>query len=527
MLQIASFYPVTVAPFKYFLNQKKRIYFPIQPSSDIFIKALKQSANSCRKVAITLAMAVTVVAVPILFLIDSTIHLLRKLKLVNIKTHFDDYHYYFNSDVSTAHLRQLRDFTWQQISQSPVLLAPHDMYSEFFKRTRLLIDLILSSEKLTHVEQKRQFHQQFTEQLRALVSHKQSLQKPHLPEIQEAIAFIDALCEWFYTKPNLLQKMEEFVLQQVPESLHSLTNELGDASKVIKELHSYIDTLMKFNGITETSRLYDPRYLGDVPSQMFTYRSPVTGHKTTMIRTPAVTRDLKKSSKGIVVEVAIVDEFRGFMDSYMKQGKKHLYINLMQRNGSEGIRSSAIEHLESHYPNTLNVVTLTKDFDFYWQNDKYKAISDASVFKKLFIETLFKKNDHFHWSPALPSNWALKCEAILDVIHKNLFQNKAQLAKKERQDFIEITYTFIVDALIEQLKPDSCNISCKSCIDRGAAFLAEQYSKHASQEENSVKRTIAIALAPALLAQNRVMQNARLDRYFTSMQTLHNGLSHV
>lgn len=508
MLQIASYYPISITPIKFFLNQQKRNILIINSSSN----CLTYAAHLARKVMINVAIAASVVVMPILFLIDTTIHILRKLHWAHIKTHFSDYHYFFNSKLFTMHLQQMRSVT-QQLSQRLPLLYQEN--SVIANRTQTFIQFILAKRDLSTDAEKRRFHELVTLELRDLVRLKKSLSN----QTSETVKFIEAFCEWLYIGQDLVDEMGAFVQEHIPSDISEI-DQPTPSHQLIKKWHIYLDTLIKFNGLSESDRLYDPRYLGDVPSRLFTHGS------TIFIRTPTITRDVCRQ-KGKTTSVTIVEEFLGFLDSYKKQGKKHLYINLMQRQGSEGVRSRAIEQLEKEYPDTLHVITLTKDFSFYWQNEKFLKISETETFKKSFIELLFKPDGHFYWSPHLRSpSFKESCREILDKAHRELFKNKAYLSVEERRNFIEIAYTSIVDALIARLNPDSCNISCKSCIDRGPAFLAEQFyqinKKGTELPIDMKKRLLAIALAPALLAQNRVMQHDRLNRLFSALQTLQN-----
>jgi hypothetical protein len=91
------------------------------------------------------------------------------------------------------------------------------------------------------------------------------------------------------------------------------------------------------------------------------------------------------------------------------------------------------------------------------------------------------------------------------------------LNKEERLVFIENFYAEVVDTILKKIKPDSANMTCKTCIDRGASSLAAQYTKRCLSQKEEItakkrKKIMTLFLAPAIMAMNRVMQVNRIER---------------
>jgi hypothetical protein len=188
----------------------------------------------------------------------------------------------------------------------------------------------------------------------------------------------------------------------------------------------------------------------------------------------------------------------------------------MQRSGSEGVRSEVIECLERKYPGTISVITLDKNSLFYFQKNEFETLNNSVLFKQHFMQQMFE-GKNFFWSSDLGATWKNECQQILENIHTRYFSDQIELNREERLDFIELVYIEIVEVIIQKLQADSANEACKSCIDRGAAALAQQYLRKicvqtSEMKESQRKKILAITLAPAIFAMNRVMQHDRISR---------------
>ncbi|WP_068470312.1 hypothetical protein [Candidatus Protochlamydia phocaeensis] len=522
MPSISHYCPFTYSVFQKINHEKQKSYFVIKSNDAFLSRQIKQIGIYAKKSVLIIAMAVAALALPLFLIADAGLYVIRKCG-VKVTSYFEDFHYFFESSVFESHYNQLKTFVKDYL-QKP----NQHLYNEreirigqptsFKEKTQDLIAFILNPPSLNSENNKRYFHQQMLKKVRLLVEEKK---EAHANE-QEAVNFIEALCEWMYTGPKLAEEMVQFLEDHLPSSsMEILKNaDVKDLPSVVKQFYDRLGSESKFNGIVEGVRLYDASYLGDVPSIAYKYPIKVNGNAKNIkiIRTPAVTRDTERNEKGELTQVKIVEEFMGFLDSYKKQNKVHVYINLMHRVGSEGIRSKAIEEVEVLYPDTLHVITLTKDHSFYWQKDAYQTLNEAAAFKAEFLRQMFDSDPHhYHWSPALGSDWKEKCRAIIEQVHVKSFGEEAELSQQQRMDFIEVAYTEIIEAIFEKLQPESANESCKSCIDRGASALGEQYAKrcHSQRQEwteRRRKRLAAVTLAPALLAMNRVLQPPRMPR---------------
>ena len=107
----------------------------------------------------------------------------------------------------------------------------------------------------------------------------------------------------------------------------------------------------------------------------------------------------------------------------------------------------------------------------YHQNNEYLNGNGTDQFMASFEAALSNPEESGYF---FPSSW--KREEILrfallvfPLIHEYFFHKKETLTRKNREDFIEIFYQFLILKAIEKYDPDSISFTCKDAIDTGAA----------------------------------------------------------
>lgn len=267
--------------------------------------------------------------------------------------------------------------------------------------------------------------------------------------------------------------------------------------------------------------LFDPNLLGNIPYQTFELQTK-HGKTITVFRCANLAMDEERMGNRLA-KASAGQQFNLFLDAYSREGKKHLYINLMKRkmpNENESIRSQVIETLEADYPGVLNVVSLDRNSTFYFQSYPYLNLTPSDTFKNQFKEHL--KNDQFYYWSKNVDVQALHTEidAIIEHIHLTFFRSAESLSLDKRQAFIELAYCMIIDTLIAKVEPDSCNFSCKSCIDRGGITNATMYLYYLIKKQGTIKPEQFnylqyLTLLPALLVGNRQIQSNYFQRLMT------------
>lgn len=333
-------------------------------------------------------------------------------------------------------------------------------------------------------------HSQFVAQLRE--------------KIKEGDTSVDLLVLKIYGV-DLREASEDFLFSRVapPKPNERLSDYLTTTLIGLKEDK-------RFNGMEHPPTKEDPFLHGNLPSLQWEFQGGPT-----LIRMAHPAKDLWFWQRWVGID-PIQPEFRRFLQ--LEAPKRHLYVNLMKRYGDEGSLSRAIENLENEAEN-LAVVTLDKNTPFYWQSDEFAEINDAKEFKFNLLKALNGKR--YYFSSKL-NQFPDRLPDIIESVHSKYFKGSPSLTGQERQDFIEIVYISILDALVNEYKPLTMNISCKQAMDRGPG-LALLWIVSREGEKN-IKSEAALFLAPPLLIHNRPSHLPRLQRLLSAFSTIQKNI---
>jgi hypothetical protein len=279
----------------------------------------------------------------------------------------------------------------------------------------------------------------------------------------------------------------------------------------------------------EEKKGFDPLIQQNPPSQIFNLSSETT--HTSIIHLPCPVH------QDFIDRVSIAPEFKGYLRSLVN--RKHLYINLQDRTSwKEHARSAAIEDLskQGEFEEALRVITLAKNTDFYHQIHDYAEIDSATDFCRQCETQVVSGTDcGFYFPTAMITPKIIG--GLVKFVHEQFFQSKQQLSRKERLDFIEIFYFFLILRIVDVEKPDVISFSCKDGVDAGAAMAAAFYGfarmistmKPWTEEDKSF--FIFAFFGPALLIRHRsiaplVFQRAlsALDHFEIAMKGERNAI---
>lgn len=271
---------------------------------------------------------------------------------------------------------------------------------------------------------------------------------------------------------------------------------------------------------------YDPYMQENTPYRLFDYPHPEKTIPVLRMGTPTFEGFLAPLTETAVV----THEFEGFLEAYRLQNKKHLYINLQNRNPgwhgwNEAPRCKVLEALGKKFPETITVITLAKNTSFYHQVALFAKMDDAAVFKEAFLEQLYHKEGGFYFEqmPTLVASDNIFI-SLMDKVHETHFQNKTHLNKTERLAFIEFVYLEIEKYCIDTIKPDTLNISCKDGIDRAGGATAllyfDTFLRGKELNDDMISDLEAILFAPALLVKKRPITENRFLRFINAVSHL-------
>jgi hypothetical protein len=209
-------------------------------------------------------------------------------------------------------------------------------------------------------------------------------------------------------------------------------------------------------------------------------------------------------------------------------------INLQDRTSwKEFIRCKALEEMQKNaeFNPALVVVTLAKDTDFYSQTTDPNGKLPTDLFLSQVIKQFEAAEGHGLYFPpsAKPAELCQFVQSILPIIHRHFFEGKKTLARREREDLIEILYQFVTLKLIDQYAPATMSFTCKDGIDTGAAASALFYAfiqllKGHFAEKKEIDYFRWLLYAPSLFVRERPLDVERFNRVLTALERVDGGL---
>ncbi|MCB1076131.1 MAG: hypothetical protein KDK59_11485, partial [Simkania sp.] len=176
----------------------------------------------------------------------------------------------------------------------------------------------------------------------------------------------------------------------------------------------------------------------------------------------------------------------------------------------------------------LILVTLPKKTDFYFQTDAYKDLSDIKDFLTLIRDQIASKEEcGFFFANRIPKKELEEfIDKILPLIHTRVFGSKESLSRRERLDFIEIFYQFLMLKILDLVKPDFFSFTCKDAVDVGpttsAGFysLVKMMSETRTYNKEEQDHFLWMLYGPSLLVRERLVDYQRLSRVMSAMTVL-------
>jgi hypothetical protein len=269
---------------------------------------------------------------------------------------------------------------------------------------------------------------------------------------------------------------------------------------------------------------FDPMNQQNLPLQL--YQLEGVGKPIDFIKIPSPTRQY------VITKVEIVEEFRGFLRalSQEQKKKKHLMINLQDRTSwREYARSRSLENLQKNaeFSSQLFVLTLPKDGDFYHQNNEYLNQNSSDALIKALQMQLKSPEEHGYYFPPSLHDMELGAfaEQVLPAILTHFFHGKNTLTRRNREDFIEIFYQFLILKVMAHLEPHSVSFTCKDAIDTGAAQAAAFYGflklfDGGLEKKEDQDFFLWLLYTPALFIRERAIDPERLHRVLSCLERI-------
>lgn len=213
--------------------------------------------------------------------------------------------------------------------------------------------------------------------------------------------------------------------------------------------------------------------------------------------------------------------FQTYLKTLQKRGKKHLYINLMNQinPGWEKKASLLLKEFALSQEN-LEYVSFPYNGPFYQQE------SLTPLFALSFIEDfkshLLNNEQGFDFPKALAQDPCFQkgVEKVLHTLHKESFGSKETLTQRERWQFIDLAYAHLFTLILETLKVDSVNWTCRHGIDRAMSAFTLFEALHEEPVARSIKRSLLFSYLPSFLFYSRPMVPYHAVRTLAALEKL-------
>lgn len=282
--------------------------------------------------------------------------------------------------------------------------------------------------------------------------------------------------------------------------------------------------LKSFDILSDQTKVveFDPILLENYPAAIFNFTTGKKEH--TLLKVPSPT------TQKYIGKAEIIDEFVAFLRGLEEKKQNLVYVNLQNKlSWKEHARCQAVEQVgkRKEYEDVFKLVSLNKGSEFYQQIADYEEASGAEDFMKAFKEQLLSnEGSGFSFPQGLKVEVRSFVTALLPLVHTLCFQANQELSKKDRMDFIEITYLFILLKVVHALDADYVSFSCKDGVDRSMnttfAFylLVKTLKGPAFFSEQELDTLLSILFRPPLIVRERVIDTHGFHRVSSALFTL-------
>lgn len=341
-------------------------------------------------------------------------------------------------------------------------------------------------------------------------------------------SLIQNLCFELFVNPETLKLLSREVNDLIACS-HEMKNHQGDpvaplSKQLAKDYASMKHLISKYPKGPLSKVLeyiekeefisYDPILQGNIPIRLYTVF--INGKGADLIRYPSPT------SQEFIHKCSVVEEYKSFLRRYAESEKAaHVLFNFQDKTTwKEHSRSQALENLahSQEFENSLFVITLPKNTDFYHQEGSYGIDNQTDVFIEQCLAQMSDQSAGFSFPPQLEKLYL--SGFVKDMMHAIVhvfFEGKNVLSQQQRKNFIEIFYLFLQLKSLEVISPKSFCYCCKDGIDTSlsAGALLFAFLQLLGKEEVSLadkEELNAMLYAIPLIYRERLLLPERFDR---------------
>ncbi|NBO23930.1 MAG: hypothetical protein EBU93_01630 [Chlamydiae bacterium] len=406
-----------------------------------------------------------------------------------------------------------------------------DSISSLLFRALIALTAAKNPENLMKTDRKKSclaYFKDFHTYLEMVTSHQLISKLDEDPYHEKVKKVIQKMNGWFFLHsmdhPKGVEVIKELLHkgQLKPMKRHSIWSWFLDSYHILEEkLKKYpnapVFKLIEQYENGDFDRGFDSIYQGNTPSSILTFILNDKPIQLLYLPSPTLQSKVNKAN--------IISEFDAFLN--LNPSKKLILFNLQDRQFAAKARTHEIEKAPLNHPN-LKVVSLSKDTHFYHQQQEYFDLDEAASFMKaLYDQVQGAPVSGLHFPSSINiENLKHFSQAIIPWIHEHLFAKNKTLTRKNRLDFIEIFYGFLIFEIIQISKVDYVSFTCKDALDIGSLNNLQFFSllqffinPQAELKEADHDSLVKIALVPAFIQRGRLAAFSRIERMISALST--------
>lgn len=410
------------------------------------------------------------------------------------------------------------------ISFSLIFLT-QPLYAQLDQSERLFQSEIFKA----YQEQYKIYTKSFTNEFQIEETNPRAFYQTLVDSLRRSEKMRTKISQWLFLNVDLSNEIIQAAQKRLNISL-DITGftQPGDLATIMEKVYQ-ASLAPEYDGYIKSQEAHlDPFMMGNFPYVLHTHH--FAGQEVKFIRMPAPARTLIERKKiKSQLDIKINEDFETFLGLQSKENKKHLYVSFLNdwKGAENQFFHEKLAKLEQHpdFGENFFYVAFDKDTDFYFQRGEFDTMSDPNIFLNTFLSRL-DKNQNYLWPSRInKESWQGKYNEIIKNLYKKLFKGKVSLTVEERQNFIEISYSRMIRALLEEIKPQTCNLTCHYTIDRGpstiAIFLLDLlYQPGKGIDNREALKMIALLFDQPLLLQNRPAHEYRVNRVINILEIL-------
>ena len=271
----------------------------------------------------------------------------------------------------------------------------------------------------------------------------------------------------------------------------------------------------------EEHTVFDPYMMRNLGSRFFDFKMANQAASVYLLPCPTMQTRIDQAQS--------LPEYEGALRSMIQNDEKVLWVNLQDRTSIEEFaRCRELEKISTNaeFQPVLSLLTLPVSTSFYMQSEDYLKLHDKKQFKKVFLDQLMSGIDcGFYYPTDLHLNKDV-FEKIINEVELVSFKDKKELTRKNRLDWIEMVYLFLILKAMEVIKPKHIVFISKDGVDVGAVTMGAMYAlikmldPKSKWKEGEKEFFVSMHFLPALMERERIVDLHRLNRTISAISVL-------